>query len=179
MPLLENDLLLLRAPEPTDIDVLYHWENDTDVWQTGITHSPFSRFTLSKYLETAHLDIIEAKQQRFIIVSKSSKNKAIGTVDIFDYDIFNNRAGIGILIAEKQDRQKGYAFNTLQLICEYCFSTLDMVQLYCNIDTSNTSSIKLFEKIGFETIGIKKKWTRRNDGYHDELLMQIINPKYR
>jgi diamine N-acetyltransferase len=178
MPFLENELIRLRSPEPEDLEILYMWENDTGVWQTGVTHSPFSKYTLSKYIETAHLDIFEAKQIRLIIELKHEGNKAIGAVDIFEYDSFNNRAGLGILIAENKDRQKGYALATLQLTCQYCFTTLDMMQVYCNIDTENTASINLFTKLGFESIGIKKRWTRRHNGYHDEVLMQLINPKY-
>ena len=33
--LLENKTIQLRAIEPEDLEVLYKWENDTDVWKYG------------------------------------------------------------------------------------------------------------------------------------------------
>ena len=30
---MENELIRLRALEPDDVQVLYKWENDTEVWK--------------------------------------------------------------------------------------------------------------------------------------------------
>jgi len=176
MPLLENNILKLRAPEPSDLDLLYIWENDTTTWLSGMTLTPFSKFILSKYLETAHLDIFETKQLRLMIDLKADSSRTIGTIDIFEYDSFNNRAGLGILIADPTDRCKGYATEALNLIQNYCFNILGMNQLYSNIAVENATSIRLFQKCGYELVGLKKRWTRRGNAYFDEYLLQLINP---
>jgi diamine N-acetyltransferase len=175
---LENDHIKLRVPEPTDIDWLYQWENDPEVWISGTTLVPFSRHVLLKYLETAHLDIFETHQLRFMIELIDQPKIPIGTIDLFDYDPYHNRAGVGILIADKTKRQKGYATQALQLLIEYCFGILGLNQLYCNIDPSNQQSLKLFTHAGFEIIGLKKRWTRRGTKYHDEYLLQLLNPAF-
>ena len=41
--LLSNATLTLRALEPTDLDTLYRWENDTSVWVVSDTIAPYSR----------------------------------------------------------------------------------------------------------------------------------------
>jgi diamine N-acetyltransferase len=176
MQLLESKMLRLRAPEPSDLDLLYIWENDTTTWLSGMTLTPFSKFVLTKYLETAHLDVFETKQLRLMIDLKTNDPRTIGTIDIFDFDSFNNRAGIGILIADPTDRCKGYATDALLLLHEYCFKILGLNQLYCNIAAENSSSIKLFQKCGYEVVGLKKRWTRRGNNYVDEYLLQLLNP---
>jgi diamine N-acetyltransferase len=176
MPFLENTILRLRAPEPSDLDLLYIWENDTSTWLSGMTLTHFSKFILSKYLETAHLDINETKQLRLMIDLKLPTLRTIGTIDVFDYDQYNNRAGVGILVADPTDRCKGYATEALKLLHDYCFSILGLNQLYCNIATGNESSIRLFQKTGYEIVGLKKQWTRRGNSYVDEYLLQLINP---
>ena len=35
MTLLRDDLIQLRAIEPEDLDVLYRWENNADLWEVG------------------------------------------------------------------------------------------------------------------------------------------------
>ena len=34
---MENELIRLRALEPDDVQVLYKWENDTEVWKVSNT----------------------------------------------------------------------------------------------------------------------------------------------
>ena len=67
MNILENDIVRLRALEPGDAELLYIWENDTDVWYAGETLVPFSYHTLQQYIAGAPQDIFEAKQLRFKI----------------------------------------------------------------------------------------------------------------
>jgi diamine N-acetyltransferase len=162
----------LRAIEPEDIDVLYNWENDVENWAVSNTQTPFSRFLLEQYISSSHVDIYSTKQLRLMICDK--EGKAIGSIDLFDFDPNNMRAGIGILIADKTDRRKGYASEALQLLNGYCFEILNLHQVYCNITTDNESSILLFQKHGFQITGIKKHWVRIGSGYKDELLLQLI-----
>jgi len=39
----------LRAVEPADIDLLYHWENDTSIWKVSNTLTPYSHFQIEEY----------------------------------------------------------------------------------------------------------------------------------
>ncbi len=174
MNILEDDQLKLRAPEPSDLDLLYIWENDTSLWDKSATITPFSKHILEKYIQTAHLDLFEAQQLRLMIDHKT-ENRTIGTIDLFEYDQFNNRAGVGILIANISDRNKGYATLALKLVINYSFTILGLKQLYCNIDVENSSSLKLFQSCGFEIVGTKKAWTRRGNKWLDDYFLQIIN----
>lgn len=168
------DKIKLRAPEPEDLDLLYKWENDTEIWQISNTISPFSKYTLRKYIENSHRNIFETGQLRFMIDLRSS-GKTIGTIDLFDFDPFHQRAGIGILIADKSERRQGNAEMALKCLINYCFDHLKLHQLYCNITADNHASIKLFEKIGFKEAGIKKDWIRLKKGYINEIMYQLIN----
>ena len=38
---IHDNILMLRALEPTDLDVLYRWENDEELWHTSATITPF------------------------------------------------------------------------------------------------------------------------------------------
>ena len=101
--------------------------------------------------------------------------ETIGTIDIFDFEPLHKRAGIGILIADEQNRKNGFASEALDILIHYCFNTLQMHQLYCNITSDNTESLNLFQKKGFSLIGIKKDWLIFPKGKKDELMFQLIN----
>jgi diamine N-acetyltransferase len=166
----------LRALEPEDLELLYNWENNVSYWVISSTVVPFSKFTLKRYLENSHRNIYETGQLR-LMIDHIPDNKTIGTIDIFDFDPFHKRAGVGILIANEDYRRKGFASMALKCLIDYCFSTLQLHQLYCNILTNNCESMDLFKKTGFVQVGIKKDWINTTDGYLDEYMFQLINPK--
>ena len=178
IPKLESSRLQLRAPEPEDLELLYNWENNTPTWLVSNTLAPFSKFVLRQYLETAHRDIFESKELRLMIDLRTTKNPVttIGTIDMFDYDPLHMRAGIGILIAADQNRHQGYAYEALQMIDDYAFNILQLHQLYCNIPENNIASLNLFQKAGYEIIGIKKEWIRLGQQWLDEYMLQQFNP---
>ncbi len=165
--------LNLRALEPEDLELLYLWENDTDIWNVSNTLVPVSRYILKKYLENIHKDIYETKQLRLIIQLREN-NRAIGAIDLFDFDPYHKRAGIGILIADKSDRRKGYAGEALNILVSYAFNTLDLHVVYCTISTQNNASLELFRQAGFEITGTRKQWIWDGDKFRDEHFLQII-----
>ena len=176
---LKGQHVSLRAIEPSDIEVLYQWENDTETWNVSSTQAPYSKFVLEQYIASAHQDIYSVKQLRLIICGHNPSPNGeggmpIGSIDLFDFDPNHLRAGIGILIADKSDRKKGYASEALTLLIDYCFSILNLNQLYCNITIDNEPSVLLFQKHGFQITGMKKQWVREGDKFKDELLLQKI-----
>ena len=171
--------IVLRAPEPADIEVLYKWENDPDIWKVSNTITPFSKYILEKYIENAHLDIYQVKQLRLMIDVKETLKpvRTIGTIDLFDFDPYHLRAGVGILIGNKSDRNKGFATKALLKFSTYCFKILQLHQLFCNITVENSESLLLFRKCGFKITGKKADWIKTPDGFVEELLLQLINPQ--
>src|SRR2546421_12755893 len=124
-----GELIQLRALEPSDLEQLYQWENDTAIWSVSGTLAPFSRFVLEQYLASSHEDIYSNKQLRLIIDLTVSDDEdetddapcSIGCIDLFDFDPKHRKAGVGILIADRSYRGKGDATEALHLLIDYCF----------------------------------------------------------
>ena len=169
---LKGEHIYLRALEPEDLEFIHAVENDEAVWEISNTQTPYSKFLIKQYLEEAHRDIYDVKQLRLVI--STNENKAIGLIDLFDFDFKNGRAGIGVLIKDEVNRSKGAGKEALALLINYSFTHLDLHQLYCNISEENTTSIKLFTNQGFEQIGLKKDWNYVNGSYKNEYLFQLI-----
>lgn len=171
---LRGQNIYLRALEPEDLEFIYTVENDESIWEISHTQTPYSKFLIRQYLENAHQDIYEAKQLRLVICLNDSV-VPIGLIDLFDFDPQHNRAGIGILIQNSNNRNVGVGSEALQLLIDYSFSKLQLHQLYANIGVDNEASLQLFTKFGFQKVGIKKQWNKVNNVYKDEALFQLIN----
>lgn len=169
---LKHGNVSLRPLEPGDIDLLYLWENNTEIWQVSNTRAPFSKHNLAKYIEESQNDIYATKQLRLII--ENEKDQPVGTIDLFDIDPYHQRAGIGILIHKSEERRKGYAANALKAMESYCVNFIGLRQLYANIQAGNNPSLQLFKKAGFVLSGVKKEWLRTITGWENELLFQKI-----
>jgi diamine N-acetyltransferase len=176
--MLESRTIKLRALEPSDVDLLYNWENDSSIWHLSSTLTPFSRFALEQYVMNSHEDLFTTKQLRLMIdLLQDEEVKTIGCVDLFDFDPINKRAGIGILVI-KEEREKGFASKALDIMINYAFSRLRLHQVYSNVLKGQKASLDLFKKKDFEIIGIKKQWVLFEGEWIDEYLLQLINKDY-
>lgn len=168
----KGENLYLRYIEHKDVDDLLKWENDPEIWTFGDNQKPFTRAEMLDFVDSNHNIFIE-KQLRLMICKLSDKS-TIGCIDLFDYEANHQRAGVGILIYNKEDRRKGKGSEALSILSDYCASDLQLKQLYCNVQENNDASIKLFRNCGFEKIGLKKSWRKTEDGWENELMMQRI-----
>ena len=171
---LTGNTIYLRALEPNDLDFLYFLENSTELWEISGTTTPYSKFVLEQYLENAHRDIYDVKQLRLCICTKED-DKAIGLIDLFDFDPKNHRAGVGLVILKEEERNKGVGSEAVLLVSDYVFSVLELRQLFANVVEDNRASVHLFEKLGFEKVGVKKDWIFSKGLYKNEILFQKLN----
>ena len=173
--MLGNENIVLRAPEPSDVDTLFVWENDPEVWRISNSATPYSHKILTDYVNSI-TDIYADKQLRLLIEEREGAT-LLGAVDLFDCDFRNRRAGVGILIANAENRGRGFASQTLDLLLPYAFGMLGFHQLYCQVGVENEASLKLFEKFGFERVGIKRDWSFSDGRFVDEVFLQKIGEK--
>ena len=170
--LLSDEMLTLRAPEMSDLDMLFLWENDSSLWHVGNAIAPYSRKQLWEYIETYVADIFATRQLRFIIQENNSE-KPIGTIDLFDFDPINRHASLGIYIQEDY-RQKGYAKRAIEILCKYCSVHIGMHTLTAITSVNNNAGMKLFKSCGFSTSGCLRSWIRRSSTYEDAIVLQLL-----
>ncbi len=168
----------LRAVELFDVDLLYNWENNLEMQPYGGNPTaPFSKLQLTHFVECNRGDLYSDLQMRLILELVSDKStEVVGIVDVFDFEPYHNRAGVGIII-HKSYREQGLAKKALSLLTNYLFTTWGVHQLWAIVATNNLPSIALFEGCNFEKIGIKRDWLKVGSGYQDAVEFQIINLK--
>lgn len=170
--LLSNDIITLRALEPTDLDMLYKWENDTALWVVSDTIAPYSRKALWQYLQENTGDIYAQRQLR-LIITLTNDGTAVGTVDFLNFDPLNNRAELGLFIV-KEMRGKGLGRKALEAITAYARDHIGLKQLYVYISTDNSVCLRLFEQFGYRHVGVIQSWVKRGHNYQDVTLLQML-----
>ena len=169
---IEGTACRLRALEIEDIEAMYGWENDTEVWRVSGSVAPFSRNVLRRLIDEQQFDIYATRQMRLVIECTTS-GEAVGAVDLFEFDPHHRRAGVGIIVAPPYRRQ-GYALDALLTLERYAKEVLMLHQLWCSAGADNKASLSLFAKAGYAECGRRREWILSTDGATDEVLMQKI-----
>ena len=138
----------LRTLKDTDLDFLFSLENDKSLWAVSGTTESFSLVQLANYISHAKQDIAIAEQFRFVI---DWQGKAIGCIDLYEYNFKKQNAGVGIVILKKY-RRKGFAKQSLTLLIKYAWKKLHLKQLHTGIFSDNKASLALFQSVGFEMV---------------------------
>ncbi len=150
--------ITLRKIEPSDLPLLYAWENDEASWQDGGVHNPLSQKDLRDYILSSTGDIYKDGQLRLVAMKGEH---AVGVADLYDFDAHNRRAAVGIYIAPAS-RGKGYGQEALCALLHYAFTHLQVRLLYAFVRTSNAPSMKLFRHFFTETAPIPN-WTLQGE----------------
>ena len=169
-----NENIILRVAEPYDTDTIFRWENEMEIWRVSETIVPFSKHQIEQFLLNNN-DLTSEKQLR-LMIDDAKNGDTVGCIDLYDFDSFNERAGLGIMI-DKNYRGKGYAKQAIRLLLDYCFNTLLLNQIYALTLASSTDSILLFESLGFERCGVRKQWCKTASGFVDQIEYQYINKR--
>ncbi len=169
---MKNDSIELRPLEPTDLDTLYNWENDSALWVVSDTVAPYSRAALWQYLENYTGDIFAQRQLR-LMITLAGDGTPVGTIDFLNFDPLNNRAELGLFIAAEH-RGQGLGRQALELLTAYAREHLGLRQLYVFIALDNTVCLKMFEDYGYRRVGIIQSWVKRGSTYRDVALLQMV-----
>ena len=165
-----DEQVRLRALEPTDVELLMRWENDTASWDTGSRLLPLSRHGAWEYLQRYDGDLFNSRNVRFVIEHVET-GRAVGCIDITGFDPFHSRAEVGILI-DADERGRGYAARALNLVADYALNFLGVHQLYAIIPADNEASQALFEHCGFTASGTLRHWFKRASTRVDAHVLQ-------
>ncbi|MBI1287728.1 MAG: GNAT family N-acetyltransferase [Flavobacteriales bacterium] len=193
--LLKGEKVTLREMRADDCDLIHDWENRPELDYLGDEHEPLTKEQIADFIESSSGDIYTDRQLRLMIdlnsptslraqrgnlsdqgdcFGRSSLAMTIGCIDLFEFDQHNQRAGVGILIAETENRKNGYAKEALNLLTHYCLEVLNLRQLHCHIPVDNEASLRLFSTCGFEETGRCHDWVKKGNAFIDAVFMQRL-----
>lgn len=131
-----------------DIPYLHWVENLEEYWKINEHPGPFSTTEITNFFFPQKVYYLH-NQQRWII-HKSDNHTSVGIIDIFDFDAKKKSIGIGILIPNNQDHNKGYGSDAIEKIITKLLFDNKVRVIFALIDGDNFASTALFKKAGFE-----------------------------
>lgn len=169
----KNDLplVVLRAMEPEDLDLLYTIENDPAMWEVSSGCSPVSKFVLRKYISLQPDEIYSGGELR-LVIEDAEQSRAVGLADLTSISLIDGKAEVGIAVLKKE-QSKHYGYAALLRLAKYAKMYLKLRFLYAHVSAAdNAASVKIFESAGFHQIALLPQWHYRMGKYEDVRLYQ-------
>lgn len=171
--LFSERLVLIPMNESFCSDSYLSWLNDPEVYKYLESEGNYTMDALKKYIENA----VKNKLFFWAICIKYN-GKHIGNIKIDPIHPIHGLGEYGIMIGEKSEWGKGYAFEASKLVIDYCFYTLGIRKINLGVDEENISAVNLYKKLGFITEGLYKNHIVYDSKYHNSLRMALFSPTY-
>lgn len=96
----------------------------------------------------------ELENEKTTYVVAKENNEIVGFAGMM---IFMDEATLNNIVVKKSCRGRGIGGELLEALIEIC-TDLNSKTFTLEVNTSNTPAIKLYEKFGFQNLGIRKKY---------------------
>jgi diamine N-acetyltransferase len=143
-----DGVILFRAVESTDLEVLRNWINDPETSCYLRASWPVSSREQQDWFEQLKKDATRKKLMLDLLGVGP-----IGVLSLTEIDPVNRSVEIGITIGVAEYRRKGLASRALRYAVATLFDTFGYHRVWAQILETNEDSLHLFEHAGFRKEG--------------------------
>ena len=173
--MLEGTLVWLRAMEPEDLEDAYNWVNDRDVtlWLTSLRY-PVSRKAEQQWIDDASANSFGGV--RLAIDSKDGKH--IGGINLHRVNPEDRKAGLGIMIGEKDHWSNGYGTDAIKTLLSFAFDEMNLHRVWLHVFADNARALKCYQKCGFREEGRLRQEVYQDGRYYDVVVMGVLETEF-
>jgi len=181
--MIQGERIRLRAVEREDLPMLLQWVNDPDVKKGIGVYLPLSMADEEDWFNKVRERIPEERNLVIEIRTPAQDTDEvswmmIGACGFFNYDTRNRSAEFGIMIGKKSFWNQGYGTETVRLLVQHGFNTLNLNRIYLRVLDNNPRAIRAYEKAGFTYEGRQRQAEFKDGKYVDLLVMSILKDEY-
>ncbi|MEJ2294640.1 MAG: GNAT family protein [Candidatus Lokiarchaeota archaeon] len=169
-----GEQVIIRHIEESDIDGV--WDNFNQVIDEAI-YLPVLFPVNSQYEKFSWFNSIQ-KENEICIVAIHSKLKSpfnvIGQCEISnsEWDAAVHIAKLGVIV-KSEFRNMGIGYHLIDFAIKESKRLNKKEKITLSTFTENKRALHLYKKMGFKTVGIRKKQFYMNSRYYDEVLMEL------
>ena len=167
----------LRGVERADLPKFHEWVNDPEVNEGLAVYLPMSMLDEENWLEGASRRDQEQKPLS-IDIKDGNDWRLIGNCAFFDIEWIPRTAEFGILIGDKSVWNQGYGTETVELILQHGFETLNLNRIHLKVYSTNPRARRVYEKAGFILEGTMRQAVYRQGKYADIQIMSTLRSEW-
>nr|WP_275477366.1 GNAT family protein [Streptomyces roseifaciens] len=103
----------------------------------------------------------------------------IGSVRLRGAAPETGEAELDLRIGDKDYWGRGYATDTMRVICRYGFDEMRLHRIALTVVADNVPARRVYEKVGFVEEGRRRECFRRDGKWHDMIVMGLLEGELR
>lgn len=168
--------LRLRPSNQTDVEGMFNMLSDPQSMKYW-SDKPIE--DLDAAVEMLNKDLESDAQGNSMCwaITLHGHDKMIGKCILFQFDKSNRRAEIGYILNRRYWRQ-GLMYQALTAVIDFAFNTLDLHRIEADVDTENTGSLGILEKLGFTREGLFRERWLVYDEWQDSVMFGLLKHEW-
>ncbi len=151
------------------------WYGDPEIWRlTSWAASPLSPSAVERLFE----DREHSPTDDSFAIHLKGEEEPIGVISLMNISEANDSAELSVIVGHPEDRHQGYGAEAIALILRYGFEDLGLNRVSLSVFEFNEDAISTYEKLGFRKEGRLRKAVKRDDTFHDAILMGISRSEW-
>ena len=176
-PMIAHGQVYLRPAERSDIPLFVRWMNDARTSRTLALVAPMSIPMEEGWFERTVAN--QGKDGYHFTICLLADDRPVGTIGLFDLDLRNGSAGLGISIGDPADTNRGLGSDALRAIVGWAFDLLRLERVWLEVYDFNPRARLVYERAGFVFEGTQRHAIFRNGRFVDVHLMAILADDWR
>lgn len=146
--MIQQDKLLFRPVEESDIENIRLWRNRDGIREAFIYQQYISREQQEHWYKNYN------ENENDIMFIIEYETKPIGTVAIYNIDLDKREAEFGrLMIGQVEIRGLGIGQKATKAMCEFGFNKLHLNKIVLEVFEDNRHAMRVYKEIGFKIVG--------------------------
>jgi [ribosomal protein S5]-alanine N-acetyltransferase len=175
-PILAHGSVYLRPAERSDIPLFVAWFDDARTSRTISFRAPISVPMEEHWFDQAVNE--QGKSGYHFVGCLLADDRPIGTVGLFDLDLVNGSAGLGIAVGDPADTGKGHGTDMLIALLAFGFDSLRLERIWLDVYDFNEPAKRLYERVGFVEEGRLRHAFFRDGAHRDAFRMSMLREEW-
>jgi len=163
----------LRALERDDLEALFAWWNDPDLWTLIGSRKRVSGFEELEAWFEGELQKTGPQEGRTFAID-GPKDSLIGTCWYGTYEAGDRQSTVGLYLGSPDCRGAGLGTDALRTLVTYLFDELGLHKARLYVEVDNAPAIAVYRKLGFVEEGRLREHRFYGGRFHDFLAMGLL-----
>jgi RimJ/RimL family protein N-acetyltransferase len=172
---LAGERIELRRHGPENYRLYGEWYGNPEIWHlTSWAAAPLSPSAVERLFE----DREHHPTDDSFAIHLRDDNEPIGIVSLMNVSEANASAELSIIVGHPEDRHHGYGAEAIAVLLDYVFGERGLNRVGLSVFEFNENAIAAYEKLGFREEGRLREALRRDDAFHDAILMSVLRQEW-
>jgi len=172
---LAGERIELRRHAPENYRLYGEWYGNPEIWRlTSWAAAPLSPSAVERLFE----DREHHPTDDSFAIHLRDDDEPIGIVSLMNVSEANASAELSIIVGHPEDRHHGYGAEAIAVLLDYVFGERGLNRVGLSVFEFNEDAIAAYEKLGFREEGRLRGALRRDDAFHDAILMSVLRQEW-